>query len=165
MTILASVVLLIITFRFLNQPQKIEKYSEDRTMQQENSNINDNFDPNRELEYGVNYETGIIPGFVDWVAGGNFDGYVHKRILNFSKDDHKVTLTSIIIDQSHYDGKENDTQIIGRFEYTSKITVTCTFINFEMRGKLFGENNQYIVFSIYSRNLSGHTYNECYEKK
>jgi hypothetical protein len=160
MTILAVIILLISIFFFLNFTQKTDNHKESKPLEIDD----DIFNPNYEIEYGVDYETGTMVGFIDWIAGGNFDGYLYKKALNFSKTGNKVILTSKIIDQSHYDGHKEDVQIVGKYKYTDKVTITCIFDSFEMRGKLLGKNNQYIAFSIFNHDSQGTSREECYKK-
>lgn len=39
------------------------------------------------------YETGPTAPFVDWVAGGNFDGYIQKKSLRFIASENRVIIT------------------------------------------------------------------------
>jgi hypothetical protein len=32
-------------------------------------------------DFDIEYEEGATAPFVDWVAGGNFNGYIHKKFL------------------------------------------------------------------------------------
>jgi hypothetical protein len=110
------------------------------------------------LKFKVDYE-GLLSAQVDWVAGGNFDGYVYKTILCFYEDG-KVIRTLKILDQSRYDGYKNGSESIGTFRASDTDTITCSFENHIMRGKILGDKDQYLAFSVYGSN-----YTECYELK
>jgi hypothetical protein len=113
------------------------------------------------LQYDVDYKGALIAS-VDWIAGGNFDGYVYRVCLRFIKENNRVIKAIKIVDDSHYDDKAYGKENYGTFSETDKGTITCVFPNFRMRGKILGDKNQYIAFSIfpapqYSRDT------ECYE--
>ncbi|MCX6180352.1 MAG: hypothetical protein NT150_00295 [Bacteroidetes bacterium] len=113
------------------------------------------------LIYDIDYE-GRLKTQVDWIAGGNFDGYILREYLRFSKTDNTVKRITRVIDSSRYDGIIESTEIKGTFYETDKATITCKFENFEMRGKILGDKNQYIAFSI--NGLHSNTIpNECYQ--
>ena len=91
------------------------------------------------------YEQGATAPYVDWVAGGNFDGYIQKKSIIFIEAKNQVIIKNTVIDQSRYDGNAINSEMSGVFKYTDKDTITVTFDKFEMRGKILGE---YIVFSV-----------------
>lgn len=93
------------------------------------------------------YECGA-QGVVDWVAGGNFDGYIFKKSLTFKETSNEVLLKTSIIEQTRYDGQKSNTELIGNYQLTDKDTITVTCNNLKMRGKIIGTRNEYIVFSI-----------------
>ncbi len=96
--------------------------------------------------YDIAYYEGITAPFIDWIAGGNFDGYLVQKSLLFRELDKKVELHTKVIDQTRYDGKIKDSAIIGSFEQSDKDTITLTFDHFQMRGVLLGENKEMIAF-------------------
>ena len=107
------------------------------------------------------YTQGPTAGWVDWVAGGNFDGYIHQKSLVFNSD-KTVRIKTIILDQSRYDGNAQNSEKNGTFEYTDKDTITIEYDKFKMFGKILGENNEFIVFSV-SHPLSDRGWNEVYK--
>ncbi len=111
-------------------------------------------------------EQEYIGGFsaeIDWVAGGNFDGYVYERILRFSKD-NTVKMTNVILDQSRYDGDKANSEITGRYEETDHNTITCYFGTREMRGVVLGEQGEYLAFSVHYPGLhTAQIIKECYK--
>lgn len=110
------------------------------------------------LVYNADYE-GLLGASIDWVAGGNFDGYIHKTILRFYEDG-RVLRTFKIIDQSRYDGLIENSDRMGSFRATDTGTFTCSFDTYSMRGRILGDKNQYLAFSIFEHGLT-----ECYELK
>ena len=105
--------------------------------------------PNFDLEY----EQGPTAPFVDWVAGGNFDGYIQKKSLRFIESNNQVLIKETILDQSRFDGEAKNSETFGKFEYTDKDTITIRYADIEMRGKILGENREFIVFDIFSQNI------------
>jgi hypothetical protein len=108
---------------------------------------------------------GPLNASIDWVAGGNFDGYVYRITLRFVAEGRKVIRTKSILDQSRYDGHVASDESIGTFSDTDKATLTCFFDTFQMRGKLLGERNQFIAFDIWPANRDLDRWTECYELK
>jgi len=113
------------------------------------------------LQYDVDYK-GSLHASVDWIAGGNFDGYIYRSCLRFLKENNRVIKTIKIVDDSHYDDKVYTEEIYGTFSETDKGTITCVFPDFKMRGKILGEKNQYIAFSVFI-SQNGRDVPECYE--
>ena len=107
------------------------------------------------------YEEGATAPFVDWVAGGNFDGYIHKKSIKFIETNNQVIIKHTVLDQSSYDGNATNSETVGKFEYTDKDTITEKF---EMRGKILGSQNEYIVFSV-SHPLMDNGVREVYQLK
>ena len=102
---------------------------------------------------------------IDWVAGGNFDGYVYKKILRFSKD-NTVKMTTVILNQSKYDGHLADSEITGNYKNTDHNTITCYFGTREMRGVVLGEQGEYLAFSVHYPGLhTAQIIKECYKLK
>ena len=106
---------------------------------------------------------GPVDARIDWVAGGNFDGYIYKTSLRFTEEKNEVVLTTRIIDQSSFDGIEFDEDLIGKFEFSDKRAIVCQFPNFDMRGSLLGENNEFIAFSIWHNKNREKTYSRVYK--
>ncbi|WP_343691823.1 hypothetical protein [Chitinophaga sp.] len=106
---------------------------------------------------------GPVDARIDWVAGGNFDGYIYKTSLRFTEEKSEVVLTTRIIDQSSFDGIEFDEDLIGKFEFSDKRAIVCQFPNFDMRGSLLGENNEFIAFSIWHNKNREKTYSRVYK--
>ncbi len=100
--------------------------------------------------FDIEYEEGATAPFVDWVAGGNFDGYIQKKSIKFIELNNQVILKSTILDQSRYDGEAANSEIFGKFEYTDKDTITIKYGETEMRGKILGDKKEFIVFEIFS---------------
>jgi hypothetical protein len=115
----------------------------------------------QKLRYDVDYK-GLLGARIDWVGGGNFDGYIYRVCLRFLKENNRVVRTIKIVDDSRYDGEAYTAENYGTFSETDKATITCIFPEFQMRGKILGERNQYIAFSIFTpqRNID---VVECYE--
>ena len=101
---------------------------------------------------------------VDWVAGGNFDGYVFKKSILFKEHTDEVIIQTSILDQGKYDGKKSDSELIGVYEFTDKDTITIKYNDFNMRGKIIRNENEYIVFSVYHPLLKTDT-TEVYQLK
>ncbi|MCU0440268.1 MAG: hypothetical protein MUC49_20450 [Raineya sp.] len=116
------------------------------------------------LHFDKFYESGISAS-IDWIAGGNFDGYIYQMLLKFSKEDRLVTLFFKVLDKSRYDDEINDSQIQGEFSIDQQhAAIICVFENFEMRGSILGNNNEYIAFSVlYSE--SRYNTEVCYKLK
>jgi hypothetical protein len=115
----------------------------------------------KKLKLDNDYLSGLIAS-VDWIAGGNFDGYIFRYRLRFSSENRIVTLETIVIDESRYDGKVNPDVHRGVYKDSDKATITCVFDDFEMRGKILGKNNQYIAFSSMTNDRS-HSWSGCFE--
>ena len=116
-------------------------------------------EPNYDVEY-----LGGISASVDWVAGGNFDGYVYKNSLKFIKENQQVILQTEILDKSRYDEEIQSGEIIGNFGFSDHKTITCIFGERRMRGKILGQKKEYIAFSIFHPNVK-YPVEECYEMK
>ena len=113
--------------------------------------------------FNKEYNQGPTVGWMDWVAGGNFDGYVQQKSILF-KESNEVVIKTIILDQSRYDGNAQDSEITGTFEYTDKDTITIKYDELTMFGKVLGENQEFIVFSV-SHTLADIGWNEAYKLK
>jgi hypothetical protein len=113
------------------------------------------------LRYDQDYK-GSLTASIDWIAGGNFDGYIYRVHLRFLKDGNRVIKAVKIVDDSRYDDEAYMEENYGTFSETDKGTITCVFPNFEMRGKILGEANQYIAFSVFLSGNKEHV-TECYE--
>lgn len=114
------------------------------------------------LEYDIDYLCGPFTT-VDWVAGGNFDGYVYRKVLRFRAEGRLVHMHFRMLDQSRYDGETEDQTIRGTFAYTDHDTLTCTFPGFSLRGVILGDQNQYLAFSV--NNARGkRKETQCYER-
>ncbi len=99
--------------------------------------------------FNIEYNKGPEAPFVDWIAGGNFDGYISKESMIFFDSNKQVLIRKTIIDQSRYDGEVSNSERWGTFEYTSKDTITVKYGEVEMRGKILGDKREYIVFDIF----------------
>ena len=101
------------------------------------------------LVYDVDYQ-GPLEALVDWIAGGNFDGYIYKTYLRFSRESNTVVSKCKIVDQTAYDDHREDWEQVGTFSFdTVHGAITCTFEKFTLRGRILGDRNQYIAFSSY----------------
>lgn len=103
--------------------------------------------------FDLEYKEGPTAPYVDWVAGGNFDGYIQTKSLKFIESNNQVLIKETILDQSRFDGKAINSEIFGKFEYTDKDTITVKYADIEMRGKILGVNREFIVFEIFSLNI------------
>lgn len=103
--------------------------------------------------YEKNYRSGICAS-IDWVAGGNYDGYIYEKSLIFIRESKKVIMKTKILDDSRYDGVINDGEVVGSYSFTDHNTITCYFGEIRMRGKVLGINNEYIAFSIFHQRIS-----------
>jgi hypothetical protein len=112
------------------------------------------------IKYDSEYFEGITAPYIDWVGGGNFDGYLIQKSLIFRKLDNKVELHSKVINAKRYDGNVSDTLLTGHYRETEKETLTLFFDNFEMRGKTLGDNEDIMVFSVWGKTLNK---NEVYK--
>lgn len=134
-------------------PEQFKEYMHEFKSSQNSKGIDD-------LKFNVEYE-GPLLASIDWVAGGNFDGYVYQSFLRF-QEDSTVIIATRIIDQSRYDGKMNDSEIRGTFSEGDKRTIDCVFEKFEMRGKILGLKNDLIAFAILNPKTRDHS-TECYK--
>lgn len=116
-------------------------------------------EPNYEVEY-----LGGISASIDWVAGGNFDGYIYKKSLKFIKKNQKVIMQTEILNKSQYDEEIQSNETIGKFIFSDHKTITCIFGEKKMRGKILGQNKEYIAFSIIHPRIK-FPVEECYEMK
>jgi hypothetical protein len=116
-----------------------------------------------EPHYEVKYEEGPKAGYVDWVAGGNFDGYIYQKSISFKKTNNEVVINTVIIDDSRYDGEVHNSEVVGQYEYTDTDTITVKYGELTMRGKILGKNKEYIVFSVFHAKME--RWNEVYELK
>lgn len=106
---------------------------------------------------------GPIDAFVDWIAGGNFDGYLYKTSLRFSQAESKVVLTTKIIDQSKYDDRNaHDQDSVGTYTVTDKRAIVCQFGDFEMRGMVVGKEHEFIAFSCWRNKDRANAYSTVY---
>ena len=94
------------------------------------------------------YLEGPTVGYIDWVAGGNFDGYIMQKSFIFKEENNTVLVKRKVLEQSSYDGVANDSEIEGIFEYGDKDTLIVKYQKFKMRGKILGNNREYIAFSV-----------------
>jgi len=113
------------------------------------------------LIFDTDYESGIS-AVIDWVGGGNFDGYIYKSKLRFYQENNLVVMNTQILESSRYDGIIEDKEIRGRYEWTDHKTITCFFGEIKMRGKFLGANNQFIAFST-KHSKSSSSISKCYE--
>jgi hypothetical protein len=105
------------------------------------------------LKYDIEYFEGITAPYIDWVGGGNFDGYLVQKYLKFIEHNNRVELHTKVIDKTRYDNNIEDSVIIGSFNHSDKDTITLTFEHFQMRGKVLGEKNELIAFDIWNTSL------------
>jgi hypothetical protein len=115
------------------------------------------------LQYDVDYK-GELMARIDWVAGGNFDGYLYRVHLRFLKENNTVIRAIKIVDDSRYDDDayKEEKYEYGTYSEADERAITCVFPNFEMRGRVLGEINQYIAFSVYFPRTKLHE-TQCYE--
>lgn len=97
--------------------------------------------------FNKEYESGP-EGVADWIAGGNFDGYLFKKSILFRENSNEVILKTTIIDQSRYDGERSDSEITGQYAYTGKDTITIQYQQLTMLGKILGKQREFIIFSL-----------------
>ena len=100
------------------------------------------------LSYDTLYE-GNLDASIDWVAGGNFDGYITQTSLYFIEEGSIVIWRRTVLDQSRYDGEAEDLELHGKFREADKKTLTCTFKEFEIRGKILGNKHELIAFAYW----------------
>jgi hypothetical protein len=98
------------------------------------------------LRYNRDY-LGPLSARVDWVAGGNFDGYLYQQSLRFARRGSVAWLRTKIVDASRYDDVATDSVIEGEYACTDHGTITCTFGSTRMRGVLLGKGLKTIAFS------------------
>ena len=101
------------------------------------------------LKYDTEYFEGITAPYIDWVGGGNFDGYLIQKCLKFIELDNRVELHTKVIDKTRYDNNIEDSVIVGSFNYSDKDTITLIFEHFQMRGKVLGVKNKIIAFDVW----------------
>ena len=97
------------------------------------------------IKYKTEYFEGITAPYIDWVGGGNFDGYLIQKSLIFKELDNNVELHTKVINAKRYDGSIFDSVLIGNYRQTDKEMITLTFLNFEMRSKILGGNDEIIA--------------------
>lgn len=114
------------------------------------------------LSFEIPYQTGLTAS-VDWVAGGNFDGYIYQKSLTFFSENNKVVWQKNIIDQSKHDNKLENSALTGTFEFSDHGTITCYFSSFTMRGVCLGDQHQYLVFSTFFE-ISKLQVSECFKR-
>jgi len=113
-----------------------------------------------EIKYDSEYFEGITAPYIDWVGGGNFDGYLIQKSLIFRELDNKVELHSKVINAKRYDGNVSDIVLTGYYREIEKETLKLSFDNFEMLGKILGDNKDIIAFSVWDKTLKK---NEVYK--
>lgn len=84
---------------------------------------------------------------VDWVAGGNFDGYLYEFTLYFISDT-EVVYEKKIINGRYADDKPREFSINGNYYSSDKAAFICAFPSTRMRCVIVGDENEYIVASI-----------------
>jgi hypothetical protein len=84
---------------------------------------------------------------VDWVAGGNFDGYLYELSLCFISDT-EVVYEKKIIDDRHADDKPKGFSMNGKYYSSDKAAFICEFPATKMRCVIVGDTNEYIVASV-----------------
>ena len=99
--------------------------------------------------FNIQYKKGPEAPFVDWVAGGNFDGYISETSIEFIESSKQIIKRNVILDQSRYDGEASNSEILGTFEYTDKDTITIEYGEVKMRGKILGNKREFIVFEMF----------------
>ncbi|RFM31432.1 hypothetical protein [Chitinophaga silvisoli] len=115
------------------------------------------------IVFDKEYE-GPVDAFVDWIAGGNFDGYLYKTSLRFTQAESKVVLTTKIIDQSKFDDRNaHDQDAVGTFSVTDKSAIVCQFGDFEMRGSVVGKEHEFIAFSCWRNKDRANAYSTVYK--
>lgn len=112
------------------------------------------------IKYDLEYFEGITAPYIDWIAGGNFDGYLIQKSLIFRELDNKVELHSKVISAKRYDGNVSDSVLTGHYQETDKKALKLSFADFEMLGKILGDNEDIIAFSVWSKTVNK---NEVYK--
>jgi hypothetical protein len=115
----------------------------------------------QKLKLDRDYISGLDAS-VDWVAGGNFDGYVYRFRLRFSSNNNIVTMEKIVLDQSRYDGSVTPEVMYGVYKETDHATITCVFEDFEMRMKILGNSDQFLAFSAMT-DTRDRSWSGCFE--
>lgn len=78
----------------------------------------------------------------DWVAGGNFDGYIHADVLTFYEEgcilmwEHKIIA-------SCYDEELPKDELIHKTTYDFSDARGIKFLGY--RGRFLGDNNEFLV--------------------
>jgi hypothetical protein len=112
------------------------------------------------IVFGKEY-IGNLEGRADWVAGGNFDGYIKQSTLVFHSNKTVIKKTNIV-DDTRYDGVVQGNESIGRYSETDKKAIECEFDNFSMLGYILGGEHQYLIFTVISKK-NNYTSTECYQ--
>lgn len=84
--------------------------------------------------------------------------------LQFYEQENIVIMKIVILDQSKYDGEKQDNELHGRFDWTDHSTITCTFGDYQLRGKVVGAAHEYLAFSTMHPD-SKYLMTQCYKKK
>lgn len=108
------------------------------------------------------YQSGLMAS-VDWVAGGNFDGYIYRKLLKFQSNSNIVELKHEIVEsRGEYYGNKNT--IIGSYSSSYKGSISVSFDDFSMNGFVLGKKNEFIAFD-YMRDRLQLPLKEAYKLK
>ena len=116
--------------------------------------------PSQAIVLNRSYTTGPMAGHIDWIAGGNFDGYIFQLTLIF-REDGIVEEHFSVVDQSRYDDWIQDTTQTGNYQFSDHGTITVQLGERKMRGLALGEDGKLLVFDN-GYGKPGHQHPLCY---
>lgn len=82
---------------------------------------------------------------VDWVAGGNFDGYLTIRYLKFLSNSDEVEMKIERVCGRGYELGTID-RSIGKYGASYKGSIFISFENLKMNGYVLGDLNEFLAF-------------------
>lgn len=93
----------------------------------------------------INFNTpyiGQLQARTDWVAGGNFDGYIMADVITFLKETNEIVWEQKAV-AHFYDGRLPETKLIQRETYDFSDKRAICFMGY--RGRFLGDKNEYLI--------------------
>jgi hypothetical protein len=111
--------------------------------------IQKNLHPNSKVFHFETPYIGRLNAYTDWVAGGNFDGYIYADVITFYKDFQKVVWEHKVI-ASFFDDDLPESRIIHDTTYDFRDTRAIQFLGY--RGRFLGDNNEFLILDPLDNN-------------
>jgi len=92
---------------------------------------------------------GRMTAHTDWVAGGNFDGYIQADVITFYEEGCVITWETKVI-ASFYDDELPKDSLIHKTVYDFTDSRAIKFLGY--RGRFLGDNNEYLVLDPFESN-------------